>query len=312
MTDIIIIGGGVSGLSAAFQLQQQGVDYTLIEVKARPGGHIITAHQDGFVMDGGTFAFARPDEWPLLNDLGLSDALFHLSSAANKPLAAFKHGTQTLTDTLQSKLTGRIIQRMAVTGLGVADDNSGYNVCLENGLAMQAKGVVVAIPARYAGRLFWKMQPQVAEALESYHYDDITRVALGYTEQNKPAKAPQSPPSVVFSSLNSTEHPARVPEGGMLIQAAIRVPLSSTTPEALVQSICTSMGWEQPSASFVREWGEADPLTITSPPAALRSINDLLPAGVGVAGGCYQFLPLPQRTEAARTVARNVLAAINT
>ncbi|MEM6528900.1 MAG: FAD-dependent oxidoreductase [Chloroflexota bacterium] len=311
MSDIIIVGGGVSGLAAAFELEKQGISYTLIEVKSRTGGHITTTQQNGFVMDGGTFAFARPDNWPLLDDLGLEDALFHMESPANRPLSAFRDGTQTLVDSLAARLTGRIIQRMAVTSLGITEDETGYNVCLENGLAMQAKGVIVAIPARYASRLFWTLQPDVATTLENYHYDEVTRVALGYTTENKPQKAPQSPPSVLFSALISTDHPSRVPQGGLLVQAAIRVPLSNTTPEKLVDSICTSMNWNQPDEILVREWGEADPLTITAAPPALLRINDLLPAGIQVAGGCYQFLPLPQRTESARATARKVLAAVN-
>lgn len=37
---VLIIGGGIAGLSAAWQLQQQGISYTLVEAANRLGGMI--------------------------------------------------------------------------------------------------------------------------------------------------------------------------------------------------------------------------------------------------------------------------------
>lgn len=39
-TNILIIGGGLAGLSLAWQLEQQGLDYQLIEARARFGGRV--------------------------------------------------------------------------------------------------------------------------------------------------------------------------------------------------------------------------------------------------------------------------------
>jgi phytoene dehydrogenase-like protein len=310
-SEVIVIGGGVSGLSAAYELEKQGISYTLIEVKPRLGGHVISTQQNGFVMDGGAFAFPVMQSWQTLEQLGLEDSLYELESPYKRNLMAFKQGTQTLVDALEASLSNRIIKRMAVTSLGIAE-SGGFYVCLENGLALQAKGIVVAIPAKYAERLFWSMQPDVSEALQNYHYDHVTRVALGFSAKNVPEQPPTSPPDVIFSELNSTNYPGRVPPGGLLVQAAVRVPLQNTTPEMLVQSICVDMGWKHPNAIFVNYWGESDPLTISAPSARLLQLNDMLPAGVQLVGGCYQPLALPQRTDSARDVTRNVLAALNT
>lgn len=43
----LIIGGGLSGLSLAEQLETQGEDYLLVEARARFGGRIETAHHAG-------------------------------------------------------------------------------------------------------------------------------------------------------------------------------------------------------------------------------------------------------------------------
>lgn len=311
-SDIIIIGGGLTGLSAAYELEQHNVSYTLIEVKPRLGGSVVTTTQNSFVIDGGPFAFPRADWWPTLHALNLSDALFDLSTPHKRQLAAFKNGTQTLTDALAARLTGTIIKRMAVTSIGLDDAGRGYMVCMENGLALRAHGVIVAVPARYAERIFRTLAPDVSEALERYHYDHVTRIALGYTAANRPAKVPMSPPDVIFATLYNTDHPSRVPAGGLLVQTGVRLPLDRTTPEVLVSKVTETMEWGRPDAVFVNYWQEADPLTVTGPATRLRNLDDILPPGVALVGGCYKPLTLPQRVEAARDAARQVVAALNT
>ncbi len=310
-SDVIIIGGGLSGLSAAYELEQHPISYTLIEVKPRLGGSIITTKQNGFVMDGGAFAFPRADWWPTLHALNLSNALFELDTPHKRQLAAFNDGTQTLTDALAAHLKQTIIKRMAVTSIGLDEGAGGYLVCLENGLALRARGVVVAVPARYAERIFRALAPAVSEALAPYHYDHVTRIALGYAADNRPEKVPTSPPDVIFATLYNTAHPSRVPEGGLLVQAGVRVPLVRTTPDALVKNVTETMGWGQPDAVYVNYWQEADPLTVTGPASRLRDLDDKLPDGVALAGGCYKLLTVPQRVEAARHAARQVVATLN-
>ncbi|MFT4664268.1 MAG: phytoene dehydrogenase-like protein [Polaribacter sp.] len=49
----IIIGGGLSGLTAARQLHQQGIDFLLLEASDRIGGRVKTEVMDGFRLDHG-------------------------------------------------------------------------------------------------------------------------------------------------------------------------------------------------------------------------------------------------------------------
>jgi len=49
----IIIGGGLSGLTAARQLHQQGIDFLLLESTDRIGGRVKTEVMDGFRLDHG-------------------------------------------------------------------------------------------------------------------------------------------------------------------------------------------------------------------------------------------------------------------
>ncbi len=52
MAEVIIVGGGLTGISAAWELEQQHIPYRLIEVKNRLGGSIVTRCEAGFVLDG--------------------------------------------------------------------------------------------------------------------------------------------------------------------------------------------------------------------------------------------------------------------
>ncbi|MHB1796423.1 MAG: NAD(P)-binding protein, partial [Acidobacteriaceae bacterium] len=63
MKRIAIIGGGIAGMSAAFELalQQQRagapIEFVLFEATSRLGGIVETVRRDGFVIERG------PDSW---------------------------------------------------------------------------------------------------------------------------------------------------------------------------------------------------------------------------------------------------------
>ncbi len=64
--DIIVIGSGFGGLSAAIRLQAQGHTVTIIEKRDKPGGRAYVYEQDGFTFDGGPTIITAP--W-LIHDL---------------------------------------------------------------------------------------------------------------------------------------------------------------------------------------------------------------------------------------------------
>ncbi len=53
MTDVVIIGAGLAGLSCALSLEAAGVTATLLEASERPGGRVRTDTVDGFRLDRG-------------------------------------------------------------------------------------------------------------------------------------------------------------------------------------------------------------------------------------------------------------------
>ncbi len=73
MAGVVIVGGGIAGLSAAYDLAKAGAPYTLIEKLPRLGGVIQTTVRDGCVIEGGpdSFISQKPEALALIKELGL-------------------------------------------------------------------------------------------------------------------------------------------------------------------------------------------------------------------------------------------------
>jgi oxygen-dependent protoporphyrinogen oxidase len=74
---VVIIGGGISGLSAAYYLAKAGIPSTLVERRPRLGGVIHTESVDGCVVEAGpdSFLSAKPAALELIHELGLGGEL---------------------------------------------------------------------------------------------------------------------------------------------------------------------------------------------------------------------------------------------
>lgn len=70
---IAVIGGGISGLLAAFRLQQNGYEVTVFEASERAGGKLRSSHVAGIRIEEGADAFLPRDEvsLDLLRELGI-------------------------------------------------------------------------------------------------------------------------------------------------------------------------------------------------------------------------------------------------
>jgi oxygen-dependent protoporphyrinogen oxidase len=77
MTDAIIVGGGIAGLAAAYELNRRGVSFVALERASRAGGVIVSEEIDGFTIDAGPDALLiqKPDGVKLCEELGLGDRL---------------------------------------------------------------------------------------------------------------------------------------------------------------------------------------------------------------------------------------------
>ncbi|MBS0625676.1 MAG: FAD-dependent oxidoreductase [Verrucomicrobia bacterium] len=82
--EVAIVGGGIAGLTAAYRLQQEGVDAHVYEAKGRVGGRILTAHVDGRIGELGAQNISDGGDaenlLKLLDELNLevSESFIHL------------------------------------------------------------------------------------------------------------------------------------------------------------------------------------------------------------------------------------------
>lgn len=76
--DLVIVGAGIAGLSAAWEAAARGRRPLVLERSGRPGGVILTERVDGFVIDGGPDALLiqKPAALQLARELGLGERLF--------------------------------------------------------------------------------------------------------------------------------------------------------------------------------------------------------------------------------------------
>jgi len=72
----VVIGGGISGLTCAYDLRSRGVPVLLLEATGRPGGVIQSVRQDGFLFELGPQSVLSSDSLlTLTSRLRLDDAL---------------------------------------------------------------------------------------------------------------------------------------------------------------------------------------------------------------------------------------------
>jgi oxygen-dependent protoporphyrinogen oxidase len=91
MKRIAIIGGGISGLSAAYALEKKRrdgveVEYVLYESSPRLGGVLVTERVDGCLIEAGPDSFLTEKPWAsdLCHELGLGDQLIGSNDADRK------------------------------------------------------------------------------------------------------------------------------------------------------------------------------------------------------------------------------------
>ena len=75
--DVIIVGGGIAGLAAAYELHRRHVSFVVLERASRPGGVILSEELGSFTIDAGPDALLiqKADGIKLCQEVGLGDRL---------------------------------------------------------------------------------------------------------------------------------------------------------------------------------------------------------------------------------------------
>jgi oxygen-dependent protoporphyrinogen oxidase len=90
-SQVVVIGGGISGLTCAYRLQQAGVPVRLLEASSRAGGLVGTIHRDGFLFESGPQSFQGTEPiLELIRDVGIESELQQADPKA--PRYIYLHG----------------------------------------------------------------------------------------------------------------------------------------------------------------------------------------------------------------------------
>jgi protoporphyrinogen/coproporphyrinogen III oxidase len=86
MTNVAIVGGGISGLSTAYYLSRRGIPATILEARPRLGGVIRTEYLEGCTLEAGpdSFLSSKPAALELIRELGLADQVIGSNDFSRK------------------------------------------------------------------------------------------------------------------------------------------------------------------------------------------------------------------------------------
>ena len=120
---VAIVGGGIAGLAAAFELEKAGgsgtdVEYTLFESRERLGGSLASEDVNGVVLERGpdSFLTEKPAGAELCRELGLGDQLVPSNDANRKTYIVVKNRLVPLPDGLMFLIPTKLVPT-ALSGL---------------------------------------------------------------------------------------------------------------------------------------------------------------------------------------------------
>ncbi len=130
---VVVIGGGISGLTCAYRLQQAGIRVCVLDAATCPGGMIATTDEAGFRFEHGPQSFLLSDALrELTADLGLTGELLHADPRAPRYIllrgqlvpAPLSPPSMLTTPLLNFQSKWRIITEMAHSTQPPAQDES--------------------------------------------------------------------------------------------------------------------------------------------------------------------------------------------
>lgn len=83
---VLVLGGGIAGLTAANVLRSRGLEVMLLEASSRVGGNVRSIRRDGFLAESGPNSFLAEEKelYDFLRESGILDAAIDVAPAAKK------------------------------------------------------------------------------------------------------------------------------------------------------------------------------------------------------------------------------------
>src|SRR5256886_646783 len=207
---VAVVGAGLAGLSAAWELSRAGADVVVLDAGREPGGMIVTDRHDGFIVEGGPDGFlaAEPDIQELARQLGIEGRLVDqvargstlwtgrrleplaegraaelLGIQVNGNVGGFRTFATGMADVVEALVACLVPPPRLRTTQGVtaiAQAARGWRLSFTGGSSLDAEAVILAIPAWVAARLLAGLGVSAARALDTLLYPPSITVSLAH------------------------------------------------------------------------------------------------------------------------------------
>ena len=210
--NVAIVGGGLAGLVAAYDLTRAGVRTTVIERDSRLGGQIWSTCSNGFLIEHGAegYATGRSAGHALCRELDMTGRLvsqlgttsFELHDDRLTPtppgraaelvgiqanradfgrgITSLVGGMGELIDALRAALSHRSDLRPGTPALSIEPQTTGWVIATAAGDTVRADAVVLAIPAAAASRLLAPLCRDAADTLAAFRVVSSVTVSLAF------------------------------------------------------------------------------------------------------------------------------------
>ena len=255
---VAVVGAGLAGLSAAWELSRAGAEVVVLDAGRRAGGMIVTERHDDFIVEGGPDGFlaAEPDIQDLAREVGIEERLVDQVARGAalwtgrrlEPLAegkaaellgiqvnadvgggfrTFATGMADVVDALVACLVPRLRTTQGVTA--IAQSARGWRLSFTGASSLDAEAIILAVPAWVAARLLAGLGVPAARALDTVLYLPSITVSLAYRADQVPATlegagcvaAPDSGSAVRACTYAWRKYPNRAPAGYALLRAFV-------------------------------------------------------------------------------------------
>ena len=258
---VAVVGSGLAGLAAAWEVKQAGAEVVVLDAGRRPGGMVVTERRDGFIVEGGPDGFlaAEPDIQELAREVGIGDRLVDqlargstlwtggrrletlpegraaellgiqgiADSGLSRGFRSFAAGMAEVVEALVLCLAPRLRTTQGVTA--VAHAARGWRLSFTGASSLDAEAVILAVPAWVAARLLAGLGVSAARALDTVLYAPSITVSLAYRADQVPGTlegtgfvaASDSGGAVRACTYAWRKYPNRAPDGFALLRAFV-------------------------------------------------------------------------------------------
>ncbi|MGH9283524.1 MAG: protoporphyrinogen oxidase, partial [Acidimicrobiales bacterium] len=176
---VVVVGGGIAGLAAAYELMEGGLDVTVVEAESRFGGKIATIRtDDGLVIEAGADSFlsSKPAGLALCERLGISSRVINTKPEDRRTFVWSRGRLRPLPEGL---VLGSPARAGALLRSGLLSPAGAARMALDVAVPARRDGAEESIGQFFTRRLGREAYERVVEPLlAGIHAGDATKLSL--------------------------------------------------------------------------------------------------------------------------------------